>query len=274
MDLPAKADAQYFVHHNGEFGCPFCLNPGKSVSTKLAKKKEFSSRVFGKEGFPRKNSGEYHWICQKGCKEHCTGLNSFLHFPPIFFFSFFLFPFFFPKVIFFFLSFLFLPGTRSQVSFHFFLLFPLFSILWGFSVDYMHCVPLCVVKKLANLFFDSKYSGHRGQDQWNWCRCSQYQTSERDQTTSEILEREAALERFHTFFIFLFFSFFPFSTFECTLSSNSLQFLISSAIEYRTWLLYDAPIVLHRYLLPVYYEHFCLLANDLRILLSNSITET
>jgi len=39
MDLPAKADAQYFVHHNGCSGCPFCLNPGKNVSTEHAKKK-------------------------------------------------------------------------------------------------------------------------------------------------------------------------------------------------------------------------------------------
>jgi len=33
MDSPAKADVQHHIHHNGQFGCPFCLNPGESAST-------------------------------------------------------------------------------------------------------------------------------------------------------------------------------------------------------------------------------------------------
>jgi len=33
MDSPAKADVQHHTHHNGHCGCPFCLNPGESVST-------------------------------------------------------------------------------------------------------------------------------------------------------------------------------------------------------------------------------------------------
>ena len=38
MDTPAKAEAQHFMHHNGNFGCPFCLNPGENVSTETKKK--------------------------------------------------------------------------------------------------------------------------------------------------------------------------------------------------------------------------------------------
>ena len=34
-DTPAKAEMQHFTHHNGLCGCPFCLNPGLSVSTEL-----------------------------------------------------------------------------------------------------------------------------------------------------------------------------------------------------------------------------------------------
>jgi len=38
MDLLAKAEAQGFTHHNGNCGCPFCLNPGQNVSTQSKKK--------------------------------------------------------------------------------------------------------------------------------------------------------------------------------------------------------------------------------------------
>ena len=38
MDTPAKAEAQHFMRHNGNFGCPFCLNSGENVSTETKKK--------------------------------------------------------------------------------------------------------------------------------------------------------------------------------------------------------------------------------------------
>lgn len=37
MDSPAKADVQGFTHHNGKYGCSFCLNPGVNVSTESKK---------------------------------------------------------------------------------------------------------------------------------------------------------------------------------------------------------------------------------------------
>ena len=48
MDLPAKAEAQGFTHHNGHCGCPFCLNPGLNVST-ASKKKKSHVHVYSSE---------------------------------------------------------------------------------------------------------------------------------------------------------------------------------------------------------------------------------
>jgi len=71
-DTPAKAEMQNFTHHNGFFGCSFCLNAGHNVSTEIKKtpknpgdpkkskqpKKKGSVHVYPPGKFPQRTKGE------------------------------------------------------------------------------------------------------------------------------------------------------------------------------------------------------------------------
>ena len=118
MDSPAKADAQYFVHHNGCNGCPFCLNPGKNVSTEHVKKKS-TVHVYPCQGHYelRTREGTLHHA-----EEASTSGNPVKNFVFFFLLSFFFIfflahfvPFFFLLLLFFLF---FVLGLGGQVPFH------------------------------------------------------------------------------------------------------------------------------------------------------------
>jgi len=56
MDTPAKADCQYFTHHNGKYGCPFCLNPGEHVDSLSSKNGKV--HVYSYDEYPLRSHDE------------------------------------------------------------------------------------------------------------------------------------------------------------------------------------------------------------------------
>ncbi len=44
-DTPAKSELLNMSHHNGEFGCPYCENPGEYIKTGKSGTRVYSSRL-------------------------------------------------------------------------------------------------------------------------------------------------------------------------------------------------------------------------------------
>ena len=120
MDLPAKADVQGFTHHNGHCGCPFCLNPGVSVSTETKKKRGGHVHVYPPGSHPLRSTQHTLAAAQKAMMTGSAvdGVKT-------------------PSVV---------------------LTFPRFSIVKSLPVDYMHAVCLGVAKRLTSLWCDPKFS--------------------------------------------------------------------------------------------------------------------
>lgn len=122
------------------------------------------------------------------------------------------------------------------------LLLSVFNFVFGLPVDYMHCICLGVSKKLTSLWFDLKYSAYP------WYLGKHLQEIDRlllAITSPKFIKRtpRSLTERQHW-----------------------------KASEYRSWLLYYAPVVLKGYLPPLYFHHFLLLVHAVLVMTSNRIT--
>lgn len=121
-DSVARAPLQGLKQFNGQFGCPFCYNPGKCYKEK---------GIFRKWIYPPKNKAKKR--TQAGWEADLESLSELLHD----------------------------PGER-QKSVHGvlksspFLLMPQFLIVDGFVVDYMHTALLGVLKTYTLMLIDSK----------------------------------------------------------------------------------------------------------------------
>ena len=133
MDTPAKAEAQHFMHHNGNFGCPFCLNPGENVSTET--KKKSTVHVYPCKEYPlRTREGTIENVRDALKSEKPV---SFLFLSSFFFLFFLFFSLLFILIFFFFEKKLFSSSFSSALqvqgvkSASIFLLFPMFCFIWG-----------------------------------------------------------------------------------------------------------------------------------------------
>lgn len=115
VDLPAKADVQGFIGHNGYFGCGYCKHPGESIKASIGAKAVV--RFIKKENISLRTHKDI------------LNLYSNLKTSPIF-------------------------GVKNIscmiAARH-------FDLINCFSIDYMHCVLLGVVRKLLDLWLNSKY---------------------------------------------------------------------------------------------------------------------
>lgn len=123
VDSPAKSDLKNMAHHNGNCGCPYCLHPGKHVSSQENQKKKGSVHSYNPaENYPDRTTSSCITHAQKASQtgEPCYGIKG-------------------PSLL---------------------LLLSVFNFVFGLPVDYMHCICLGVSKKLTSLWFDSKYSAY------------------------------------------------------------------------------------------------------------------
>jgi hypothetical protein len=256
MDSPAKADVQGFTHHNGNYGCSFCLNPGVNVSTE--NKKKSTVHVYKAMDCPDRTQEGTIAAAKEASR---TGeyvrkiLNQF--FPSLASCS---------SGFILTLSFSFLSKVLGVRYPSIFLLG--YPIIWIFPVDYMHAVCLGVAKKLTTLWFDPKYSS------FPWTlkdKVPQIDAALRSVRPPRDIKRlpRSIKERQHwkgksillcssdsSYFVLMFY----------------LPLLILAS-EYRSWLLYFAPVLLESHLPRLYHDHLLLLVSALHVLLSNHIIE-
>lgn len=126
FDSPARCLFQEFVQFNGFYGCPFCLNPGKTVKTSVnGRTHAYPFDSTGRTGHCKERT-------HKETVEHARAADSLL-----------------------------LEGKQTSVygvkGSTWFMFVPSFDIIRGVALDYMHCILLGVMKMLLNLWFDKAY---------------------------------------------------------------------------------------------------------------------
>ena len=151
-------------------------------------------------------------------------------------------------------------------------LFPLFDVVWGLPVDYMHAICLGVAKRLTSLWFDSAHS----RSPWSFVK----RISEIDQAlrqtkpprTIRSLPRPIR-DKQH------------WKGYPLPSSLSDRMWLLTSsphtplppfpflaAIELRNWLLFFAPVVLEQILPDLFFRNLIVLVQVLHLLLSRSIS--
>lgn len=117
-DLPAKAKVQNITGHSGHYSCGYCLHPGISVNLR-------------KDGASQKGSYIRYIYQPSPPRDHKSMLKEYKRVAttPI----------------------LGIRGLSCMVA------VDGFDLVYGYSIDYMHCVLLGVTKKLLELWFESKY---------------------------------------------------------------------------------------------------------------------
>lgn len=115
VDLPAKADVQAFIGHNGHFGCGYCLHPGELVKANISSKAVV--RFIKKENISVRTHKDT-------LKIYCNlKTNTSLGVKHI---------------------------SCMVAAKH-------FDLINCFSIDYMHCALLGVVRKLLDLWCNTKF---------------------------------------------------------------------------------------------------------------------
>lgn len=117
-DLPAKAKVQNITGHSGHYSCGYCLHPGVSVkSTKDGASKQRSYVRYIYQSSPARDHESMLKLYKQVETEPIQGIR----------------------------------GISCMVA------VDGFDVVYGYVIDYMHCVLLGVTKKLLELWFDSKY---------------------------------------------------------------------------------------------------------------------
>lgn len=128
LDAPAKCLFQSFVQFNGNYGCPYCMNPGETVKT--SERGHTHAYPFNKENlrtghFALRTHDETHKLAKLATDSIITtGVDK-------------------PQ-----------KGVRGL---SWFLFVPGFDIIRGVAIDYMHGTLLGVVKMLTNLWLDKQH---------------------------------------------------------------------------------------------------------------------
>ncbi|XP_044164670.1 uncharacterized protein LOC114974471 [Acropora millepora] len=132
-DAPAKCLMQNFVQFNGFNGCPYCMEPGKTVKTSA--RGHTHAYPFNRgnplKGYETERTHEN--TLQHAYDAHKSKLEG--KYSPVF-------------------------GVKG---YSWFMFIPGFDIIKGISVDYMHCVLLGVTKMLLTLWFDKTHVA----EEWN-----------------------------------------------------------------------------------------------------------
>ena len=144
-------------------------------------------------------------------------------------------------------------------------LFPLFDVIWGLPVDYMHAVCLGVAKRFTSLWFDSSQSC----SQWYLGnRISEIESALRQTKPPRTIKSHPRPIREKQHWKGPSPSFFFFFSILLRLFSP----LLRVAIELRNWLLFFAPVVLEGFLPGEYYKNLMVLVEVLHLLLSRNIS--
>lgn len=112
VDLPAKADVQEIIGHNGYYGCGYCLHPGESV--KANPKSRSHVKFTNKDEVQLRTHQDFLAIYEQLRSSAVKGVKA-------------------PSCM---------IGAIE------------FDLANGFSIDYMHCVLLGVMRKLLGLWLD------------------------------------------------------------------------------------------------------------------------
>lgn len=198
-DLPAKADVQGMVQHNGRFSCGFCMHPGEATKTEKSKSYIRYTRQTKISDRTHKDMLEIYKVLKT---QPINGVKSVSC----------------------------LVAAKN------------FNLVFGFCIDYMHCVLLGLVKKHCSLFMDS--SNHK----------QPYYIKPKDQKilnmrlekikpTSDISRKPRPLSEIGKY----------------------------KANEYRSLLFYYLPCLLPGLLPKRYVDHFMLLSSAIYMLLEKSI---
>ena len=118
-DMPAKATALNMINHNGFYACPYCEQPGQTESVGRGNVHVYPYLTRNPDGPKRSHSSVQ--MCSKLSMNGTLrekGINA--------------------------------PGTCL-------LTLPLYDVVKGTGIDYMHCVLLNVTRFLVNLWFDSSH---------------------------------------------------------------------------------------------------------------------
>ncbi|XP_044167373.1 uncharacterized protein LOC122951430 [Acropora millepora] len=136
FDAPAKCLFQEFCQFNAFHGCPYCLNPGKTVQT--SSKGHTHAYPFDDKnlktghGEPRTHAQTLKFAAEatKKCAEN--GIQK---------------------------------SVKGVKGYSWFMFVPKFDIIRGVAIDYMHSTLLGVVKMLLTLWSDKSYKG----EPWSVC---------------------------------------------------------------------------------------------------------
>ena len=203
-DLPAKLTALNMVGHNGFHACPHCEQPGKTLSLGRGHVHIYPYMCDNPTG-PLRTQKSVEMCAKEALRngEKKNGIHP--------------------------------PGSCLMIL-------PLFNIVDGIGIDYMHCILLNIVRLLVNLWFDSTH--HR--QPWS---CSK-KVHAADQRLMSIQPPSTISRK------------------PRSLTERKYW----KASEYRAFLFYYSLPVMFNVLPTEYYEHYMLLSHAIFILNSVSIT--
>lgn len=206
-DLPAKASVQAFKGHTGNYACGFCMHPGISIQNPT-NNKSFVRYVKGTNDYALRTHDDTLEIHSRLQNENCDEING-------------------------------VKGVSCLIA------AKGFNLVNGFGIDYMHCILEGVMKKLIDLWLNSKhhnkpfYIGKKHQKTLN-------KRIKSIRPTSEITKTPRSLEERGTF----------------------------AANEYRSLLLFYLRYALPGLLDMSYVKHFQLLSSATFTLLKEKISKT
>ena len=205
-DLPAKAVCLNMIGHNGFYGCPYCLQPGETYFTNTDGRGHVHVYPYEHQHTIYRDKTSVRRYAKEALENNTVtkGIHP--------------------------------PGSCLMF-------FPVYDIVKGTGIDYMHCILLNVVRRLVHLWFDSTHHA----EQWS---CSR-----------KLHLADTRLKSIKP----------PTTISRCPRSLSERK--LWKASEFRAWFFfYSLPVMLS--ILPSeYYHHYGLLCEAIFLLNSSCISE-